>query len=265
MNHEYFPQSRRPHELQKFRLSNKVDQEGSIAIRIADRDGERSRAKVLLNRAYSRRGYGADHQLPAARSCVTFIATSNDDVLGTLTLTVDSPSALAADRTFSDELAKFRRRGSKLCELTKFAFETSMPARPRLAALFHIIFIYESVHYGSTDLFIEVNPRHRCFYEKLLGFTSVGDLRTNATVGAPSQLMWLNRSKMRGLIDSHASTSSADSRSLYANFFSREEEAAIRLRLRASNDEPILFRGQNSGELGRSLPPRQDSQDRLAA
>src|SRR5689334_520618 len=202
----------------------------SMTIRLADCAGQRSRANMLLNRMYSWRGYGSNHALPTAPNCVTFTASSGDDVIGTLTLTVDSAAGLAADRTFPDEMDKFRKApGAKLCELTKFAFDTSSPARPRLGALFHIIFIYGSMHYDCTDLFIEVNPRHTRFYEAMLGFTRVGPPRTNVSVNAPSQLMWLNVGDIRRLIDKHAGGTS--SRSLYAHFFSAKEEAGIYGRL----------------------------------
>lgn len=202
----------------------------SMTIRLADCDGQRSRANMLLNRMYSWRGYGSEHKLPTAANCVTFTASACEDVIGTLTLTVDSAAGLAADRTFADEMARFRQApGAKLCELTKFAFDTSSPARPRLGALFHIIFIYGSMHYDCTDLFIEVNPRHTRFYEAMLGFTRVGPPRTNVSVNAPSQLMWLNVGDIRRLIDKHAGGTS--SRSLYAHFFSAKEEAGIYGRL----------------------------------
>lgn len=201
-----------------------------MTIRLADCDGQRSRANMLLNRMYSWRGYGSEHKLRSAANCVTFTASSGEDVIGTLSLTVDSAAGLAADRTFADEIAKFRQApGAKLCELTKFAFDTSSPARPRLGALFHIIFIYGSMHYDCTDLFIEVNPRHTRFYEAMLGFTRVGPPRTNVSVNAPSQLMWLNVGDIRRLIDKHAGETS--SRSLYAHFFSAKEEAGIYGRL----------------------------------
>lgn len=204
----------------------------SMTIRLADCDGQRSRANMLLNRMYSWRGYGANHELPSAPNCVTFTATSQDDVIGTLTLTVDSAAGLAADRTFKDEIENFRNApGARLCELTKFAFDTSSPARPRLAALFHIIFIYGSMHYDCTDLFIEVNPRHRRFYEIMLGFTCVGQTKTNVSVDAPAQLMWLNVGAIRRHIDKYAGDDREAGRSLYAHFFSPKEEEGIYGRL----------------------------------
>lgn len=212
----------------------------SMTIRLADCDGQRNRANMLLNRLYSWRGYGSDHALPTAADCVTFTATSGDDVIGTLTLNVDSPAGLTADRTFAAEIGKFRQApGAKLCELTRFAFDTSSPARPRLGALFHVIFIYGSVHYDCTDLFIEVNPRHARFYEMMLGFARVGGVRTNPSVKAPSQLMWLNVGDIRRQIDRHAGKSS---RSLYAHFFSAKEEIGIYGRLAGLANSPAIAR-----------------------
>lgn len=244
-------------ELHTFRLPlSSAQRDCTIELGLAQCDSQKSRAKVLLNRMYSSRGYGANHQLPSAPGSVTFVATSRDELIGTLTLTIDSPLGLALDRTFGDQMDEFRRRGAKLCELTKFAFETSAPARPRLAALFHIIFIYESAHFGCTDLFIEVNPSHRRFYELMLGFTSVGDPRGNASVNAPSQLMWLSSDRVRQFIDERGCAGAGEaSRSLYSSFFSREEEDGIRARLAGLGKKPPFCRSW-SGPKGRPVEGR---------
>ena len=237
-----------------------------MTIRLADCDGQRNRANMLLNRMYSWRGYGANHKLPSDPNCVTFAATSQDDVIGTLTLTVDSAAGLAADRTFKDEIESFRKApGAKLCELTKFAFDTSSPARPRLAALFNIIFIYGSMHYDCTDLFIEVNPRHRRFYEIMLGFTSVGPPKTNSSVNAPAQLMWLNVGAIRRHIDKYAGDDREAGRSLYAHFFSAKEEEGIYGRLVGLATGPRSFgHTMDSAELGCAAAyPQADSKRRI--
>lgn len=211
-----------------------------MTIRLADCEGQRNRANMLLERMYSWRGYGKNHKLPTAPNCVTFTATAHEDVIGTLTLTVDSPAGIAADRIFSDELDRFRAApGAKICELTKLAFDTSSPARPRLAALFHIIFIYGTMHYNCTDLFIEVNPRHVRFYEAMLGFTRVGEVRMNETVRAPAQLMWLNVGEIRRYIDRHAGEDGG--RSLYRHFFSADEEKGIYGRLARLAEQRSVF------------------------
>jgi hypothetical protein len=218
-----------------FLPSREGGDEDAMTIRLADSQGQRNRANMLLKRMYSWRGYGTNQQIVTTPNSVTFTATSEDDVIGTLTLTVDSSAGLACDKTFGDEMERFRTGGrTKLCELTKFAFDTSLPARPRLAALFHIIFIYGSLHFDCTDLFIEVNPRHRRFYEVMLGFTPVGSPRLNTSVNAPAQLMWLNVANIRRQIDKFAGDTRYAGRTLYAHFFSAKEELGIYNRLEAT-------------------------------
>jgi hypothetical protein len=203
-----------------------------LTIRLADTDGQRSAANMLLSRMYSWRGYGRNHAVGGSPNCVTFTAACKDDVVGTLTLTVDSPAGLAADRTFAEEIAPFRAApGAKLCELTKLAFDWGGSSHRHLAALFHLVFIYGSRQFACTDLFIEVNPRHRRYYELMLGFVRVGEVRTNVSVNAPSQLMWLNVGAIRRLIDQHTGSAATAERSLYRYFFSPHEEDGLYGRL----------------------------------
>jgi hypothetical protein len=185
---------------------------------------------------YSWRGYGADHQLASGETCTTFAAFSNDDVIGTLTLGVDSEAGLAADTTFKQELDAFRSvPEAKLCELKTFAFSSDVKSKPALATLFHAIFIYEAQQFGCTDVFIEVNPRHIRFYEVMLGFRCVGPAKIDASVSwwpsdLPVQLMRLNLADMRREIDRSAGGAAKQGRSLYPYFLSDQEEAAVRAR-----------------------------------
>lgn len=205
---------------------------GSLTIRLANTDGQRNAASMLLSRMYAWRGYGRHHSLATSPNCVTFMAACHDDVVGTLTLTVDTHGGLAAEKTFADLIAPFRAApGAKLCELTKLAFDWTSSSHEHLAALFHLVFIYGSRKFTCSDLFIEVNPRHRRFYEKMLGFVCVGEVRTNASVNAPSQLMWLNVGSIRRMIDEHAKRPASNQRSLYRYFFSPDEEDGLYGRL----------------------------------
>lgn len=227
--------------LHTFILPNEVDAaiDKTITIRLADCEGDRNSANMLIRRKYSGRGYGNDHAVPRASNCVTFTASSQGSLIGTLSLTVDSPEGLACDRTFKEEIDAFRSMpGTRLCELTKFAFDTSKPSLHLLASLFHIIFIYGTHHYNCTDLFIEVNPRHSRFYQAMLGFRPVGETKTNEAVGAPSCLMVLKVSEIRQMIDAPASSGAAPAHSLYRFFFSKTEEEGIYNRLAGGMAEP---------------------------
>jgi hypothetical protein len=211
-----------------------VATEREISIQLARSDDQRHSACDLINRRYSWRGYGDSHQLHNSSGSTTFTASVEQDVVGTITLNVDGTRGLAADQIFRAEIDKYRNEpGAQVCELTKFAFDVDGPSRPLLAALFHIVFIYGQRHYDCTDLFIEVNPRHRRFYQAMLGFKMVGDLKTNESVAAPSQLMHLKVADIRAMIETHRKSSvDLTSRSLYPFFLSCSEEEQVKSRLR---------------------------------
>ncbi len=205
-----------------------------ILVRLADTDDQHHAASVLLNRRYAWRGYGDSHRISAKPTHMTFMASIDDDVVGTITLGVDSPSGLAADDIFRDEINTLRRvPGTKLCELTKLAFDSDVPSKPMLAALFHIVFIYGYHEHACTDLLIEVNPRHRRFYQAMLGFRPIGGVKTNSSVAAPAQLMWLCVDDIRSQIDEQAGRLHNErNRSLYPFFFSQRDEGGIYDRLK---------------------------------
>jgi hypothetical protein len=203
-------------------------------VHLVETGKDRALASELLNRMYDWRGYGANHALAAAEGSNTFAVSVDGQIICTLTLTVDSGAGLAADKTFRNVLAGAREvSGASLCELTKFACSPSEDSRFLLAALFHTIFIFGTEQYNCTDLFIEVNPRHIRFYEAMLGFEKVGELRTNEGVDAPSQLMRLKVANIASNIKRHVGRDDrAALRSLYPCFLSQDEEQVLRARVR---------------------------------
>lgn len=203
----------------------------SFAISLALSKAERSAACDLINRKYGWRGYGSDHALSRSAECATFSAYVEGEVVGTLSLTVDSPSKLAADATFADTLDALRQEpGTTLCELTKFALNSDLNSMHILATLFHTIFIFGTSRHQCSDLIIEVNPRHIRFYEAMLAFEKVGGLRTNEAVDAPSQLMRLKVADIGKNIQKHAGTKT-DKRSLYPYFLTAAQECIIHERM----------------------------------
>ena len=209
------------------------DHRNPVMVQVADEETIRDAACSLINRRYAWRGYGDNFQLPRRPTNTTFTASDENGVIGTITLAFDSDHGLAAERTFGTEIAQFRKvPGAKLCELTKLAFDSGMPSKPLLASLFHIVFIYGHRRFGGTDLFIEVNPRHRRFYETMLGFTAIGDVVANDEVQAPAQLMWLDIGMIRDRIDQDVgSAPKGHDRSLYPLFFAPHDELGIYHRL----------------------------------
>lgn len=214
-------------------IINMTINEKSFGIRTADTDNGRSQASLLINKMYAWRGYAGTHQLDDDPNRISLSASDRGEVVGTVTLGIDSPVGLLADEIFKDQLDHFRDMGGKLCEITKLAFDPRVRSKEALASLFHILFIYGRRIHGCTDVFIEVNPRHRRFYETMLDFTCLGEMRTNPRVNAPAWLLWNNLDKVQEKIERFGGTSShpGNERSLFPFFFSQKEEEGITRRL----------------------------------
>lgn len=202
-------------------------------IRLTDTVEGRNSASLLISKMYAWRGYVGTHQLNDDPNRITLTATDHGEVIGTLTIGIDSPIGLAADQIFKPEMDAHRERGAKLCEFTKFAFDTQVKSKTALANLFHLAVMYARDIYHCTDIMIEVNPRHRRFYEHMLGFKREADVRNNPRVNAPAYLLRVNLEYVTEQIQRHGGTHThgTDERSFYPYFFSSREESGILNRL----------------------------------
>jgi hypothetical protein len=207
----------------------------SYGIRLTDTADGRNSASMLINKMYAWRGYAGTHQLNDDPNRITLTATDKGDVVGTLSIGIDSPSGLLADQLFKEELDVHRAKGSRLCEFTKLAFDPSVRSKTALANLIHLAVIYARDIHKCSEIVIEVNPRHRRFYERMLGFTQEGELKTNPRVEAPAYLLRVNLEFVTEQIQKYGGTFSADNnvseRSFYPYFFSPREERGIINRL----------------------------------
>lgn len=181
-------------------------------------------ATELLNSVYGKKGYGEQHQIIQNSQHVTLVVYHNQHkkhMIGTLTLHVDQGHGLLVDDLFKEEIYSYRKQDRKICELIKFAFNHKIDSKLIIASLFNIMFIYGAYIYNCTDTFIEVNPRHKRFYEAMLGFRSVGEMKQNLRVNAPAHLLHLSLSYAeRQRLQFHKKEIPA----LYSYFFSLKEE-----------------------------------------
>jgi hypothetical protein len=215
-------------------LEDVIVNQDSYGIRLTDTAEGRNSASMLISKMYAWRGYSGTHQFTDDPNRITLTATDKGDVVGTLTLGIDSPVGLMADQIFKEELDAQRQRGARLCEFTKLAFDPSVRSKTSLANLFHLAVIYARDINHCTDIVIEVNPRHRRFYEHMLGFERQGDLKTNPRVNAPAYLLRVSLEYVTEQIQKHGgtfSTSASAERSFYPYFFSPREERGIINRL----------------------------------
>lgn len=195
----------------------------------------RSKASLLINKMYSWRGYAGPHQLTDDPNRITLTASDQGEVVGTLTLGLDSPLGILADEVFKCEVDKVRQiRGARVCEITKLAFDSGS-SRGQMASLFHLSVMYARDLYHCTHIFIEINPRHRRFYESMLGFKRLGELKTNPRVAAPAYLLVVELDYVSEQIrkfGGQGPASAMSARSFYPLFYSPHEERRIVQRLK---------------------------------
>jgi hypothetical protein len=206
--------------------------ERQFAIRLADTEHARNSASLLINKLYTARGY-KPVMLADDPNTLTLSAWNGDQIFGTCTLGLDSPAGLLADHLFRDQIDVRRKAGARVCEITRLAFDPEARSKHALAGVFHTLYIYARYMHGCTDMFIEVNPRHRSFYENQLGFKMVGDERQNLRVNAPANLLWADLAMMGRRIRQAGGTSTSPDRdrSLFPYCFSPREEQGILMRL----------------------------------
>jgi hypothetical protein len=218
-------------------LEDLVVNQKSFGIHLTDTPKGRNAASMLINKMYAWRGYAGTHQFDDDPNRITLTGTDRGEVVGTLTLGIDSPIGLVADETFERELDAWRARPNirtKLCEITKLAFDPTVRSKKALATLFHLAVIYARDLHACTDIAIEVNPRHRRFYENMIGFRCCSELRSNASVNAPAYLLMVDIDFVTAQIRRHAGTfeSPGIERSFYPYCFSPHEELGIVKRLK---------------------------------
>jgi hypothetical protein len=215
-------------------LEDVIVNQDSYGIRLTDTAEGRNSASMLISKMYAWRGYAGTHHFSDDPNRITLTATDKGDVVGTLTLGIDSAIGLMADQVFKEELDAHRQRGARLCEFTKLAFDPAVRSKTSLANLFHLAVIYARDIHHCTDIIIEVNPRHRRFYEHMLGFERQGELKTNPRVNAPAYLLRVSLDYVTEQIQKFGgsfSTSNNAERSFYPYFFSPREERGIINRL----------------------------------
>lgn len=205
-----------------------------FGLRLLDTPAGRNEASLLINRMYGWRGYGQSHHLNDEPCRVTLAAHDKGELAATLTVGLGSQAPLAAEELFGAEIQQRRDQGAVVCEVVKLACDLRS-SKAMLGALFHFAMIHAVEIHGCTECFIEVNPRHRRFYEQMLGFSEMGSPKICPRVNAPAHLLWMDVKEMvrRAEIMGGQGADSSD-RSLYPWFFSPREAAGLAQRIKAA-------------------------------
>ena len=212
-------------EIREERMGEKL-----FKLRFAQRDETFNNASMLVQKRYAWRGF-PKAQLKKYPNRITILSFHQEKIVGTVTVGYDSEEGMLADEIYKPEIDALRAQGRRVGELSKLAIDENIGSKQLLASLIHIAYLYGVIH-ECTDAIIEIVPRHKVFYEKMLGFKQIGEERMNNRVHFTVLLMHLELDFMRQKIESLGGKGkAAKDRSLYPYFFSAQDQEGILGRL----------------------------------
>ena len=213
----------------------------------------------VVQRLYSRRGYKSTSDAgPEPCDRITLQACADNEVFGTLTLSFDGCDGLAADALYRNEIDAYRISGARVCEVTRLAIGAERGSKVVLGALFHVAYVVARVLRGATDAFIEVNPRHVSFYQRMLHFRRAGACRMCARVDAPAILLHLAVAHVREQIGLCGGRRHEARGSLYPYFFSVEEEREVARRVMTPQATPRQLQHRTAESLVLRVVPHAE-------
>jgi hypothetical protein len=179
----------------------------TIEVKIASEPDEWEQAFQLVAGNYQQRGYQAATAKPyrftpyhALPDTTVFVATTGGRVVATFSLVADnSVLGLPLEDLYPEEIAGLRRQGRRLAEVTSLAC-SDLGQREFLQTFTTMIRLMKQYHVsrGGDTWVITVNPRHRAFYCKVLGYQSLGPCKAYASVSdAPAEAYWVDGEAMR--------------------------------------------------------------------
>lgn len=204
-------------------------------LRFAQQDEVFNNASMLVQKRYAWRGF-PKVQLKKYPNRITILSFHQEKIVGTVTVGYDSEEGMLVDEIYKPEIDALRAQGKQVGELSKLAIDENIGSKQLLASLIHLAYLYGVIH-ECTDAIIEIVPRHKNFYEKMLGFKQIGEERMNNRVHFPVMLMHLELDYMGQKIEELGGKGkTVKDRSLYPYFFSAHDQEGILARLLKEDD-----------------------------
>lgn len=179
----------------------------SIEVKFASTESEWEQAFELAAANYQARGYETPgvnrlrftpyHALP---DTFTLVAKDKSKVVATFSIVIDnSMMGLPMEDIYPNEIGGLREKGHRLLETTTLA-DSNLSVREFIQVFITLIKLGMQYHtsLGGDTYVIAVNPRHRSFYTKILGFMSLGPRRSyNAVQDAPAEAFWVDNASLK--------------------------------------------------------------------
>jgi len=130
---------------------------------------------------------------------ILVVKDKQNRIVGSVTLVFDLASKLPAEKIFSRDLSLLRQSGETIVEISRLVIDPQYRnSKEILVLLFNYLYIYSYKVKKYTSLIIEVNPRHKVFYQEIFHFNQIGIERACPSVqNSPATLMHLSLQKSR--------------------------------------------------------------------
>ena len=124
---------------------------------------------------------------------MVFVACEAGEVVGTVTITGDSPVHLPLDKDYPEPIARLRGSGARLAEIGSLAVHRRHRHR-HLATALGALSLSGCEHVlGATHVVIGINPSVESYYRAVWGFGRLGAPRHHAELYAPVVGMQVRR------------------------------------------------------------------------
>ena len=162
---------------------------------------------------------------------IFIVKDKSGKIIATATLVFSDDSILPAEHIYKNEIQEIKKSGSNIVEVSRLVIDQDYRnSKEILVLLFNYMFIY-GYHVKRFDsTIIQVNPRHKDFYKKLLNFREVGEKKSCPIVqNAPAILLFLPLSFYYSEVMHQSSTlqESKKDRSLYPHFINTSQESLV--------------------------------------
>jgi len=177
------------------------------------------------------------YQINPDSKAVIALMRINNKPIATATLVQDSPNlGLPSDKIYPDEINKLRAKNRKIVEITSLA---AKPCKEAVNAFLHVfkwLGVYSIVK-GYDDMVISVHPKHAPFYEDILLFERIGDLKYYPGLKeAPAYLEWTDLQTLPERMKA-AYADLPDFANLYKFFAGKDKEFLKRMETMVETEE----------------------------
>jgi hypothetical protein len=187
---------------------------------------------------------------------IFIVKNQNNEIIASATLVFNDSSTLPTEKIFSQEIKKLKLSGTKITEVSRLVINPNYRnSKEILILLFNYMFIY-GYHVKKFDsTIIQVNPRHKDYYKKLLHFEEVSGEKLSPTVlNAPAILLSLPLKSYHAEVirNNNFKDDNYKIRNLYSHFLNLEQEKLVSHYLEKqykpmSSEEKIYFGFMETG------------------